>query len=212
MKKSRGALIVLEGLDKSGKTTQIKSCLEILKADGLDVCQLSFPDRTTSTGQLISSFLREQTILDDRAVHLLFSANRWEKWKEMNEWLSNGTSILVDRYAYSGVAYTASKGYDLDWCLGPDKGLIAPDLVVYLSASSTVLESRSGYGEERYENKAFQSRVSETFEKLKTKKWLTVYSDRPIEEVTHDIITPMRNTIRGCLSGSLESGTLWKDG
>lgn len=77
---ARGALIVLEGLDKSGKTTQIKNCLEILRADGFDVCQLSFPDRNTSTGQLINSFLREHTVVDDRTVHLLFSANRWEKW------------------------------------------------------------------------------------------------------------------------------------
>lgn len=132
--------------------------------------------------------------------------------KDMKEWLNRGTSILVDRYAYSGVAYTASKGYDWDWCLGPDKGLIAPDLVVYLSASSAVLESRSGYGEERYENKAFQCRVAQVFEKLKTNKWLTVPSDRPIEEITHEIITPMRNIISHCWKNGVELGTLWTDG
>jgi dTMP kinase len=123
-----------------------------------------------------------------------------------------GTTILVDRYAYSGVAYTASKGYDWDWCLGPDKGLLAPDLVIYLFATSTILQKRGGYGEERYENETFQSRVSEIFEKLKTKKWLSVSSDRRVEEVTLDIISPMRNIITSCLRGSLEWGVLWEDG
>jgi dTMP kinase len=123
-----------------------------------------------------------------------------------------GTTILVDRYAYSGVAYTASKGYDWDWCLGPDKGLIAPDLVIYLSASSKVLETRSGYGQERYENQLFQNRVSETFEKLVTHKWLRISSDRPIEEVTHHMIPPIRNIIDSCQNGALPLGTLWTDG
>jgi dTMP kinase len=38
----------------------------------------------------------------------------------------------VDRYAYSGVAFTAAKGFDVEWCKCPDKGLPAPDLVIYL--------------------------------------------------------------------------------
>lgn len=38
-----------------------------------------FPDRTTATGLMIDSYLQSKTELDDAAVHLLFSANRWEK-------------------------------------------------------------------------------------------------------------------------------------
>ena len=35
-------------------------------------------DRATATGKMIDSYLRSQSDLDDRAIHLLFSANRWE--------------------------------------------------------------------------------------------------------------------------------------
>ena len=38
-----------------------------------------FPDRTSPTGKMVDSYLRSQSELDDAAVHLLFSANRWEK-------------------------------------------------------------------------------------------------------------------------------------
>lgn len=42
---------------------------------------------------------------------------------------------MVDRYAYSGVAYTAAKGIPLEWCKTSDKGLPAPDMVFYLKIS-----------------------------------------------------------------------------
>ena len=39
---------------------------------------------------------------------------------------------MVDRYAFSGVAFTAAKGLDLEWCKNPDRGLPKPDLVLQL--------------------------------------------------------------------------------
>jgi len=75
----RGALIVLEGLDRSGKSSQCAQLASFLQSQGVAVEAWRFPDRTTSMGQMISSYLSCQTDLDDAAIHLLFSANRWEK-------------------------------------------------------------------------------------------------------------------------------------
>ncbi len=66
---------------------------------------------------MIDAYLRSQTELDDRAVHLLFSANRWEALPALSAHLladsgsSAGSSrdIICDRYAFSGVAYTLAK-------------------------------------------------------------------------------------------------------
>eukprot|EP00871_Galdieria_phlegrea_P003612 jgi/Galph1/4251/GphlegSOOS_G2909.1 len=207
----RGAFIVFEGLDKSGKTTQIKNCLDKLRLEGYQVCGVSFPDRTTHIGHLIDAFLREKCTLDDRAVHLLFSANRWEKWKEIQELLLSGITVLIDRYSYSGVTYTASKGYDLQWCKEPETGLIAPDLVIYLNISSFSLSNRAGYGEERYERVDFQNRVSNIFESLKTEKWLSVDGNRSMDVVTNDIMNALRKTIRKCSQEPSPLGVLWKD-
>lgn len=76
---SRGALIVLEGLDRCGKTSQCSRLLSSLEKSGHAVESWRFPDRNTGVGQMISSYLANDSHLDDRAIHLLFSANRWEK-------------------------------------------------------------------------------------------------------------------------------------
>jgi dTMP kinase len=76
---SRGALIVLEGLDRSGKTSQSSRLLTYLEGLGHSAELWRFPDRNTNVGQMISSYLSNKSQLDDHTIHLLFSANRWEK-------------------------------------------------------------------------------------------------------------------------------------
>lgn len=71
----RGAFIVFEGVDRSGKTTQAK-----LLADRLQAHHIRFPDRSTGIGSIIDRYLRKEVELEDHAVHLLYSANRWELW------------------------------------------------------------------------------------------------------------------------------------
>ncbi|KAJ3472059.1 hypothetical protein NLG97_g11323 [Lecanicillium saksenae] len=77
-KPQRGAFIVLEGLDRSGKTTQVKLLEQKFIDQGKPVKLMRFPDRTTQIGQMIDSYLRSAVPMDDHAIHLLFSANRWE--------------------------------------------------------------------------------------------------------------------------------------
>lgn len=76
---SRGSLIVLEVLDRSGKTSQCGNLLAYLQGKGFSVEAWQFPDRSTSVGKMISAYLANESQLDDRTIHLLFSANRWEK-------------------------------------------------------------------------------------------------------------------------------------
>jgi dTMP kinase len=85
----RGAFIVLEGLDRSGKTTQTAKLVEKIEKLGKPCKLIKFPgtfftvwklsvDRTTAIGKMIDAYLRSAEELDDRVIHLLFSANRWE--------------------------------------------------------------------------------------------------------------------------------------
>ena len=70
------------------------------------------------------------------AVHLLFSMNRWESKKQILDAMKAGQHVVCDRYAYSGVAYSAAKGLDFEWCKNADKGLVKPDIVFYLDADA----------------------------------------------------------------------------
>ncbi|CAM6128549.1 unnamed protein product [Calypogeia fissa] len=109
---------------------------------------------------MISSYLEGTSKLDDNAVHLLFSANWWEKRALMEATLQARTTLVVDRYSYSGVAFTAAKGLGLEWCKAQDKGLPAADLVLDVGISPEVAAQRGEYGQEHYENVEFQKKVA----------------------------------------------------
>ena len=77
--RARGALLLFEGVDRCGKTTQARKLVDALNASGARALFMRFPDRDTTIGTMINAYLTKSEELDDRAVHLLFSANRWEK-------------------------------------------------------------------------------------------------------------------------------------
>lgn len=117
---------------------------------GIEALYMNFPNRSTPSGQLIDEFLRKKSEFDQEAIHLLFTVNRWECKRRMEELLLAGTSIVVDRYAYSGVAYSVAKGLSLAWCKNAEANLLKPDLVLLLSLSNEAILRRGGFGAERY--------------------------------------------------------------
>ncbi|OHT05470.1 Thymidylate kinase [Tritrichomonas foetus] len=181
----RGFFILFEGCDGTGKTTQSR----LLSESGILTPnkQMVFPDRTTAIGQIIDQYLKKTADLSDQAIHLLYSANRWEVSDKMKKLLESGTSIICDRYWYSGTAYSAAKGMSIDWCKQPDVGIPEPDLVIFLDADPKILLSRRGFGEERYEKVEFQQKVRDVFYQLKNEKWVIVDATKPIEEVTAEV-------------------------
>ncbi|WOO81144.1 Thymidylate kinase [Vanrija pseudolonga] len=160
----RGGFIVLEGLDRTGKSTLARELVKLAEASGRKARLQVFPDRTLPSGKTIDAYLRKELELDDEHVHQLFSENRWECAEGIKRDLADGTWIITDRYAFSGAAYTMAKGLSLEFCTKPDIGLPRPDAVFYLTASPTALAQRGGYGEERYERVEFQTRVKAQFE------------------------------------------------
>lgn len=169
MEQPRGYLIVFEGPDRCGKTTQTARFVEHLRSRGVSVAEGSpwrFPDRTTPTGKMIDSYLQSDDVLDDRAVHLLFCANRWEKASALRAALAAGQTVVLDRYAYSGIAYSAAKGLDARWCRQADTGLPRPDVVLYLDLPVEVARTRPGFGAEKFEKAEFQQRVGQQFKEL----------------------------------------------
>ncbi|KAK3679690.1 Thymidylate kinase [Recurvomyces mirabilis] len=192
MAPNRGTLIVLEGLDRSGKSTQCERLVSHLRhTTGQEVSHLRFPNRTTPIGQMINSYLAGSTQTEDHVIHLLFSANRWESAAEIERLVAEGTTVVIDRYYYSGCVYTAAKqipDMGLEWCRQPEVGLPRPDVCVFLDVSAKAAMSRGGYGSERYERKEMQDRVRELFGELRRHRdegedIMVVNADRSIEEV-----------------------------
>jgi len=107
-------LIVIEGLDGAGKSTQINLLNEYLTARGHRCRQLHFP-RTESHvyGELIARFLRGELgdihQVNPYLVALIYAGDRFDFKPTLENWLNDGDMVLLDRYVYSNVAYQCAK-------------------------------------------------------------------------------------------------------
>lgn len=107
----RGAFIVFEGIDRAGKSTQCVRLIETLGKSN-QVIHMRFPERELAslTGPTIDQYLRgNKAVNDPHAIHLLFSTNRWELTDFLESFLVKGVSVICDRYAHSGAAYSMAK-------------------------------------------------------------------------------------------------------
>ncbi|KIW18203.1 thymidylate kinase [Exophiala spinifera] len=207
----RGYMIVVEGLDRSGKSTQCQKLFERFEAQGKRARYVKFPDRTTPTGQMINSYLTGESQQDDHFIHLLFSANRWEAIRSIRQDIMDGVTVIVDRYSFSGAVYSAAKenpDLSLDWAWNPEIGLVKPDLLFFLDISSADAAKRGGYGEERYETEKMQTRVRTLFEQLFSRldqvDTKTVDAGRTMDQVAAEIALG----IRGLSDSAVSSGPL----
>ncbi|KAF8883332.1 thymidylate kinase-domain-containing protein [Gymnopilus junonius] len=175
---------------------------------------------------MIDSYLRSASDLDDHAVHLLFSANRWELATTIEKLLTAGTTVICDRYAFSGIAFSASKvnssGEPLipfEWCRNPDVGLPAPDLVLFFDITPEKAKERGGYGEERYEKEEMQSRVRQSFHRIGEEmvedqksgkgatKWITIDAGRDINDVEKNVWMCVEPLVKVDIEGPVKK--LW---
>lgn len=188
MSVKRGALIVFEGSDRAGKTTQCNNLVKRLKSQNVDVKFMNFPNRSTETGAMLDAYLKKKDNLNNEGVHLLFAVNRWEARNEMEKLLKAGKTIICDRYSYSGVAYSTAKGLDFEWCKVAEKGLIKPDLVVYLTLSEETMAKRGGFGDERFDSTEMQKKVNKAFERMIEKPlWQIVNADKTEKDLSDEL-------------------------
>src|ERR1700758_5893037 len=98
----RGKLIALEGIDGSGKGTQLDLLVSDLAARGRTTLRISFPRYESSFGKLVARYLNgEFGSLETVAPHLsalLYAGDRLEAKAEIESALSRGKIVLADRY------------------------------------------------------------------------------------------------------------------
>ena len=107
-------LIVIEGLDGSGKSTQVKRLRKYLESLGRPLKYIHFPRYDAPVyGDLIGKFLRggfgSIDAVHPQLVALLYAEDRRAAVPEMLDALKDGGILLLDRYVYSNIAYQCSK-------------------------------------------------------------------------------------------------------
>lgn len=141
----RGKLIVLEGIDGSGKRTQIEMLARALGLHGIDCARISFPRYDRFFGKLVAQFLNGEfgplADVDPHFSALLYAGDRLESKPEMDAALAAGKILLADRYIGSNMAHQGARvaarkrGAFLKWLDQLEYGVYGlprEDLVIYL--------------------------------------------------------------------------------
>ena len=107
-------LVVLEGLDGAGKSTQVRMFKDYLQKRNGDLEYIHFPRYDAPVyGELISRFLRGDfgpiESVHPQLVALLFAEDRHGAAAAIRDVLSAGKTVLLDRYVYSNIAYQCAK-------------------------------------------------------------------------------------------------------
>ena len=150
-----GKLIVIEGTDGSGKSTQFRLLTEHLTKDGTAFKPLVFPRYAEESSALIRMYLRGQfgskpTDVNAYAASAFYAVDRYASYKQdWGQWYEEGGLVLSDRYTTSNAVHQASKEagekqaefltwlYEFEY----DKlGLPRPDLTIYLDVPTAFTE------------------------------------------------------------------------
>ena len=187
-------LFVVEGVDGSGKSTQIRLLNDYFSKKGYRCEYLHFP-RTDAPffGELIARFLRGEFgslgEVNPWLVAMLYAGDRMDASELISGWLNKGSIVILDRYTYSNIAYQCAKISDIreqeklmKWILDLEFSHFSipkPDLNIFLDVPFTFTEKKlsdSRTGEDRRylngtkdiheESLSFQERVREIYRRV----------------------------------------------
>jgi len=192
--------IAFEGIDGSGKSTQVKLLTENLKNAGHKV-YFTFEPTDSPIGSVIRNILNHRIEADHKTIAGLFVADRLDhllnKTSGILKKLEEGYTVITDRYYFSSYAYHSTH-MPLDWVIEANSlsaELLRPDINIYIDISPETGMKRLNSGRnsvdlfENIENlKNVRDKYFEAFDKLKSKEKIFITDgNRSPEIIAQDI-------------------------
>ena len=196
----KNLFIAFEGIDGSGKSTQVKLLADNLKQAGHKVYSTSEPT-DSRIGSIIKDIFKHKMEADHRVIAGLYVADRLDhllnKTNGILKKLEDGYTVITDRYYFSSYAYQGTH-MPLHWVIEANSlsaELLRPDINIYIDISPDISITRLNNGRsslDLYETKAnlynVREKYMEAFEKLKSAETVFITEgNRPTEEIAKDI-------------------------
>ncbi len=197
---SKGRLIVFEGIDGSGKSTQIKKISKRLKDLGNKVYS-TFEPTDGPIGTLIRKMLSGKVATDQRTIASLFAADRTDHLVNHDNGIrrkvDQGYIVLCDRYYFSSYAYHAQY-IDMKWVINANSlnaDILRPDVTIFIDVDpdlcfERIKSSRSNF--EMYEKIDIMKKVRagyfQAFDALKDLEQIIIIDGNTTMEMVEDKI------------------------
>lgn len=207
--KTNGKFIVFEGIDGSGKSTQIEQISKLLKTFGYTVYS-TFEPTDGPIGSLIRQMLSGKLATDQRTIASLFAADRTDHLVNMENGIRHkvdqGTVVLCDRYYFSSYAYHAQY-MDMEWVIHANSlnaDILRPDVTIFIDVDPEICferikNSRSGF--DMYEKidimKHVRTNYFKAFDALKDLETIAVIDgNSTMETVEKMILNEVKKVIK----------------
>lgn len=197
---NKGKFIAFEGIDGSGKSTQIRLLNERMKREGIH-CYTTMEPTDSPIGSLIHQIMTGRIKTDNKVIAGLFVADRLDHLlNDINgivNKINEGTTVITDRYYFSSYAYH-SVDMPMDWVIKANEqssNILRPTVTVFIDISAdTAIEriAKNRQHQELFEKKSrlvqVREKYFEAFEKLKDEERVVVVDgSRSEQEIAEDI-------------------------
>jgi dTMP kinase len=189
-----GLFVTFEGIDRSGKTTQVQMLADVLREEAVVVREPG----GTAVGERVRELLKDPGIeIGPHAEALLFAAARAELCRQViRPALDQGFAVISDRFVDSSLAYQGEgRGLGVEEVREMNRWAtdgLAPDLTLYLAIDPAAASTRAGEADRiEGEGARFQERIAQAYERLaadEPARWRRIDAARPPNDVHADVL------------------------
>jgi dTMP kinase len=207
----RGKLIVMEGVDGTGKRTQSAALVAYLEEQGYKTSHYSYPDYKSPNGMRIYAYLHGRL---EMSIDRLFNEYLEDMLKDkakIEEDLEGGKIVVVDRYFMSTIAYQSAQGFGYERAkrMEDEAMLPRPDMIIYFEMPLYVSVARKEKqraeemsGKDRFEgDEKIQRGAGFYYNKMMeegypTKNWIPIQSEGDAKEVHKKVAAAVEKMLK----------------
>jgi len=192
MKKlKKGILIVFEGIDGGGKTTQAKMLIARLHKRGYDAVYFQEPSGSRWGMEIREKAAYKDSISPEGELELFLKDRRENVEKNLKPALKENKIVILDRYYFSTIAYQGAKGISQQKIRKMNEEFaVLPDLVIILDIGPSQGLSRIGGREKKdllFEREDYLLKVREIFNSFREDNIVHIKADRPLKKIADEI-------------------------